>query len=102
MVHFVELRVDVGSGHYPGAGLKVELASGTQERANHDGVVEVTVEAQVADGAAVVAAGGGFQAINELHGAVLGRARERASREGVGHHLQRVGAGSQGGIHLTH
>ena len=63
MVHFVEFGVDVGGRHHAGSGLEVELVARAQKRANHDGVVEVAVEAQVANGPAVVATGRGLQLV---------------------------------------
>ena len=47
-------------------------------------MVEIAIEAQVADAAAVVAAGGGLQAVNQLQSPVFGGARKRAGQTLVG------------------
>ena len=68
----------VGVGHDPAARLEVGLAVAHERRADVDAGVEVAGVGQVADRAAVGAALDRLQLVDDLHGADLGRARQRA------------------------
>ncbi len=55
-------------------------------------MVEIAVEIHEADGPAIDAAVGRFQAVNYRHGVVLRCAGKRPRRESIGHQLQWIGA----------
>src|SRR5882724_4473200 len=65
-------------GDEPRARLHVDRVALRDERADRDGRVEVARVRDVADGAAVEVAAERLRLLDDLHGADLGRARERA------------------------
>src|ERR1700722_6242190 len=70
-------------------GLDVSHAVLDQRGADGDAAIEVAVERKITDAAAVRSALGLFEFGNELHGADLGRAAERAGGEGRAHEIVR-------------
>jgi hypothetical protein len=75
-------------GHHAGAGLHVQRVVLDDAGADGDGHVHVAGKAEVAAGAAVDAALDGFELVDDLHRADLGRAGQRAGREGGAQHVQ--------------
>ena len=70
-----------GVGDDAGAGLDVEDAVAPDDGAEGDAGVHVAGEIEVADGAAVGAAAGGFEFVDDLHGADFGCAADGADGE---------------------
>ena len=70
-----------GVGDDAGAGLYGAFAADGEHGADGDAGIEVAGEVGVEDCAAVSAAAGGLELLDDLHGADLGRAGERAGRE---------------------
>ncbi len=82
---FVERFLIFGGGLAVGddarAGLNVGLVALHDDRAESDASIHVAGEIDVADGAGVWPAAVGFQLVDDLHGADLGSAGDRARRE---------------------
>ena len=70
-----------GVGDDACAGLHVALAVDGEHGADGDAGVEVSGEVGVEDCAAIGAAAGGFELLDDLHGANFGSATERAGGE---------------------
>lgn len=86
---FLQLAFRHGLGHDARSGLKIQAVAFAQKGANDNGLIEGAVEAQVANAAAVKTAVLVFVFVDQLHGPVLGCARERTRREGISHQLDR-------------
>ena len=86
--HSVSSATGSESATTPAPGLDVRRAVAEQGGADGDGGVGVAGEVEVADAAAVQAAPGRLQLVDDLHGARLGRAGEGAGREAGGEHVE--------------
>src|SRR5581483_10128738 len=89
---FLQGPQGVGGGDDAGSGLDVRDAVTQQRGADRDGGVGVPGEVQVADAAAVQAAPGRFELVDDLHRAGLRRPGEGAGRERGQQHVQRGAA----------
>ena len=92
MVDFLQFIFVVASGHHAAAGLEPEFAVAADKRADDDGLIELTVEAQESDAAGIGTAAVGLKATDNLHGFYFGCAREGAGRKGVDKRLHAIGS----------
>lgn len=97
---FLELPFRRRVVHPAASRLYVSLAILHQRRPDRDAVVGVAIEGEVPDASAVRAAGRPLQFRNDLHGADLGRASQRAGREGRTHQVVRRAVRPQLAVHL--
>src|SRR6266581_4256738 len=75
--------------------LEVGLIAANKYSADDDAGVKVPGEVGVEDGAAIEAAAGGFELVNDFHGADFGRAGQGAGGEASGERGGAVGVGAQ-------
>src|SRR6185437_1435627 len=85
----------VGVGHNSCSGLQVSALAFHEHGADGDAGVEVPGEIGVEDGATVNAAAGGLELFDDLHGANLGSAAERACGKAGGEGIESVHASAQ-------
>ena len=95
----LHLGLGVRVGHDPAPGLEVHLAVLDEARADVDAGVELARVGQVADGAAVGAALHGLDLVDDLHGADLGGARQRACGQRGAHRVHGADALAQRARH---
>ena len=75
----------------PAPAWSVALPARRSERADRDAEVEVAAQVDVAEGPAVEPAAARLELVDDLHGADLRRAGERARRERRDERVERVG-----------
>ena len=80
------------SATMPGAGLVAVLIAVKHQRADRDRLIHVAARAEVAHRAAVESAAHRLEFLDDLHGAHLGRAHQRAGRKGRGKQVEGIAA----------
>ena len=87
---FVVLAFGNAVFHHAGADAERRRSVAEQQRADRDGQIDVSGEIDVAERAAVNAAGRAFQVADDFHRPQLGGAAERARRKYRSHNVERI------------
>ena len=98
---FFEFAGRCAVGHDAAGGLQIAGVADHDEGANGDARVHLAIEREVAHGPAVDAAPFTLQLLNDLHGAHLGRAGERAGRERSPQHIEHIEAVADFALHFA-
>ena len=101
MLGLLELALRDTPGDDPGAGVEMGDAVAQDGAPDGDRGVQVAIVAEVADGAAVEAAPLALQLPDQLHGAHLGGAGERAGGEDGAERVEGVEVGSQAALDVA-
>src|SRR6185437_15230879 len=87
-------------GDHAGADLDLSHAAAQDDGTDEDAGAEIALVIEVEDAAAVGAAAGGFELLDDLHGADLGRTGEGAGGKTGGQGVEAVAAGAEQGADI--